>query len=299
MLYALAIVLASGGVLGPEDIITGANEKTVTPIVEQQASDAHAAEPFRVATEPALTLPVLASVVGVQDVPPAAEQTPPPPEPAAKWENSLTLGFGASTGNTESASFNGLASFKRTSKEDTLLIDGNYFYGTSEGDKNTNKGTAGITYDWNIPDTRFFIFGDTRYEFDEFKTWRHRVSAHAGPGYYLVKSTDLDWSIRGGIGAAKEFASDRNEIYPEALAGTDLEWRINPDHKFFANFRIYPDLEDSGEFRTVSNAGYQIKIPRMEGMSLSLGLLHEHQSKVDDGVKKNDLKLFGGLTWSF
>src|SRR5262249_52048621 len=140
--------------------------------------EAHAVpdDSFRVAVAPRIALEPLAAVIA-QDAPPTADAAPPPAEPAVKRGNKITPGFGVSTGNTENFNANALALFVRTTDGDKLTIDGNYFYGTAEGDKNTNKGTAGVTYDWFIKETPWFLWIDGRYEYDEFKTWRHRVSS--------------------------------------------------------------------------------------------------------------------------
>jgi len=262
-------------------------------------------ENFRIAMSPSIA--VAASMIGMQDeAAPTAEQAAetavqvPQNETLYKWDNQLTLGGGLSSGNTDTANVNAGVVFKgEKEKAHKLVIDGGYFYGESDGEENTNKATAGIVSEWTIAESNWFWFADARYDFDEWKSWTHRVAAHVGVGYHIFKTPEFDWSVRGGIGVAKEFGSDRNDIYPEALLGTDLEWRITENTKVGCSSYIYPDLDETGEYRWVNKAYAATKINQADGLSLTVGILHEYESDPDDGLDKSDFKLFGGLVLDF
>lgn len=288
MNYTLALALAAGGMNGPAEA------------TKQDAG-------YRIGMTPAIA--VATTAMGIQDAPaaaPSAEKAAetavqvPQNESLYKWDNQFTLGGGLSTGNTDTANVNAGVVFKAEKEKDhKLVIDGGYFYGESDSEKNTNKATAGVVSEWTIAQTPWFVFADGRYDYDEFKSWRHRLGAHVGVGYHIFKTPEFDWSVRGGIGVAKEFGSDRNEIYPEALIGTDLEWRITENTKVGGSSYLYPDLSDTGEFRWVNKAYAATKINQADGLSLMVGILHEYESDPDDGLDKSDFKLFGGLTLDF
>ena len=62
---------------------------------------------------------------------------------------------------------------------------------------------------------------------------------------------------------------------------------------------IYPDLDNTGEFRTLTNANWSALLDEETSMSLTAGLFHEYQSDVPSDVDKNDVKLFVGLKFDF
>lgn len=288
MSTTLALILAAGGANAPAP-----------------ASAPAQSQGYSLGMTPAIA--IAASSIGLQDgTAPTAEQAAttavqvPQNETLYKWDNQFTLGGGLSSGNTDTANVNAGIVFKgEKEKHHKIVIDGGYFYGESDGDENTNKATAGVVSEWNIAESNWFWFLDARYDFDEWKSWTHRINGHVGIGYHIFKTPEFDWSVRAGIGAAKEFGSDRNEIYPEALLGTDLEWRITENIKVGGSSYIFPDLEDTGEYRWVNKAYASTKINQADGLSIVVGILHEYESDPDDGLDKSDFKLFGGLTLDF
>jgi putative salt-induced outer membrane protein len=217
-------------------------------------------------------------------------------EPA--WDFRLTLGFSFSDGNTENSNFFGSFLATHETEAAKFVADAAYFYAQDSGDESENRATAGARQDWYL-DEHWIVFADARWDYDEFKSWRHRLSGHVGVGYRLINEDDFKLTPRVGIGVAKEFGSDRNEIIPEGLAGLDLEWNISENQSLVASTYYYPDLSDLGEFRWVNTAGWNIKINEADGLSLTFGFLHEYESQVDAGDDRNDFKLFGGLTFDF
>ena len=223
----------------------------------------------------------------------------PKEEPAVKWDNKLTLGFGVSSGNTDRANVASVYVMTRETDRSKLTFDAAYFYAEDDGNKSENRFTTGLLHDWLFPNSRWLIFADVRYDYDEFQSWRHRLAFHVGPGYKLIDEDKIKLTLRAGIGAAKEWLSENDGWRPEALAGADFDWKISENQGFAATFRIFPDLDDFGEYRTRTTAGWKMDIDRADGLALTLGLLHEYQSVVDDGRDNDDLKIFGGLTFDF
>lgn len=238
-----------------------------------------------------------------EDVAAAPDAPAPPGAPedpnAPKWDHKLTIGFGLSEGNTERANLAALYSFTRETDRSKLTYDAAYLYAEDSGDESENRFTTGFLHDWLFPGSRWLIFADARYDYDEFQSWRHRVAFHAGPGYKLIDEEKIKLTLRAGAGAAKEWRSDNDGWRPEALAGADFDWKISDRQSLVSTFRIFPDLDDLGEYRTLTTAGWQMAIDHADGLAITIGLLHEYQSLVDSGRENSDLRLFGGLTLDF
>ncbi|UCD76675.1 MAG: DUF481 domain-containing protein [Phycisphaerales bacterium] len=216
-----------------------------------------------------------------------------------EWKSRFELALGGSFGNTDSQAFRTGVVSKRESESDRTALDASYFYGASDGDRTDNRFTAGILHDWLFPESPWFLFADGRYDYDEFKSWEHRISAHIGPGYELIKKEDFTLNLRAGIGVVKEFGSDNDDFRPEAMFGGDFAWQISERQSLEGSTMIYPDLDDTGEFRTFSRLNWAMLVDPDSNMSLTAGLEHEYQSKVDPGVDENDLRIFAGLMFDF
>ncbi|MBI1369456.1 MAG: DUF481 domain-containing protein [Planctomycetes bacterium] len=232
---------------------------------------------------------------------PAAPVPPPPPAPKpTDWKFHIEAGFSGSEGNTQDANVYLRAAGKREiEKVERTNIFARYFLSSKNGDRNENKATAGVTQDWFIDQSPWFVFADGTADYDEFQSWEYRVSGHGGAGYQFIKNEKFDLSGRVGMGAIKEFNSPDESVRPEALAGIDFLWNLTKAQSItFSNY-VYPDLGEVGEFRNVTEAAWQIKIDQNDGLSLKLGLLNEYESNAPAGTKKNDLKYFGALVYDF
>jgi putative salt-induced outer membrane protein YdiY len=216
-----------------------------------------------------------------------------------EWQSSFKLGLSSSFGNTDTQNLNaGVKSFRESDRDKTTL-DAHYYYGASNGDRDTNKFTAGVLQDWFVPDSKWLYFAQGRYDFDEFQSWEHRLGAHGGVGYRLIEEDDLTLTLRGGAGVVREFGSDNEDVQVEGLIGADLGWQISERQTFTAATTIYPSISEGGEFRTVSSAEWSAMVDEESNMSVFARLEHEYQSQVDPGIDENDFRIIAGLQFDF
>jgi putative salt-induced outer membrane protein YdiY len=218
---------------------------------------------------------------------------------ASLWKNSFSLGLSGSFGNTDTQSLNAQVNSTRETETTRLLLDAAYYFGSSNGDRDENRLTAGARHDWLVPNSKWFYFAEGRFDYDEFQSWEYRLSGFGGAGYELIKEEDRQLRLRAGLGLTKEFNSPNDDIRPEALFGVEYKHQLSDRQELALKSTIYPDLDDTGEFRTTSEASWSLLIDEKMGMSVNAGVFHEYQSKVGTGVDKNDLKVFAGLKFDF
>jgi putative salt-induced outer membrane protein YdiY len=216
-----------------------------------------------------------------------------------EWQSSFKLGLSSSFGNTDTQNLNaGITSFREGDRDKTTL-DAHYYYGASDGDRDTNKFTAGVLQDWFVPDSKWLYFAQGRYDYDEFQSWEHRLGAHGGVGYRLIEEDDLTLTLRAGGGVIKEFGSNNEDPQAEALLGADLGWQISERQTLTAATTIYPSISEGGEFRSVSSAEWSAMVDEESSMSVFARLEHEYQSQVDPGVDENDFRIMAGVQFDF
>ncbi len=276
--------------------------------LEIPAGKVRTLRPLHVDTSP---LPEKKAAVapGPAHVAPQVGEADGPPPAVKRWKSRLELGFSGSAGVTDETNLR--IALNTTFKKDTirLTLDSRYLLDTSSGDRTDNKFTVGAISQWNVPASRWSYVAQGRYDFDEFQSWEHRVTAGGGVGYLLADVTGLDdagqpldvFTLTGrlGLGGRKEFGSLNEDLQPEGIIGADLTWYISQRQNLSTQLTYFPDLEDTGEFRAVTKAQWLLKLDGLEGLSFKLGLDYEHQSQTDPGVSSNDLSIYGTLVLDF
>lgn len=239
------------------------------------------------------------------DVAPAAMQDEPAPAapaepPEKEWKASVVVAAGGSFGNTDTQNFSASVVASRENAASKTVLDAAYFWGSNNGDRDENKATAGILHDsyrW-LPDP-WLVYVGFRYDFDEFRSWDYRIQGSAGVGYRLIRKEDFKLTLRAGAGAVQEFNSDNDDIRPELMFGGDIEWNISEKQTLLFSSYVFPDLDDTGEFRTLSKASWDLLVDEESNMSLYAGVEHEYVSLVDPGRDHNDWTVRSGLKFDF
>ncbi len=276
--------------------------------LEIPAGEVRTLRPLHVDTSP---LPEKKAAVapGPAHVAPQVDKADGPPPVVKLWKSRLELGFSGSAGVTEESNLR--IALNTAFKEDTfrLAIDSRYLLDTSSGDRTDNKLTVGAISQWDVPASRWSYFAQGRYDFDEFQSWEHRVTAGGGVGYRLVDVTGLDdagqplhvFTLTGrlGLGGRKEFGSLVDGLQPEGIIGADLTWYISKRQNLSTQLTFFPDLDGTGEFRFITKAEWLLKLDALEGLNFKLGLDYEHQSQTDPGISPNDVTVYGTLVLEF
>jgi putative salt-induced outer membrane protein YdiY len=232
-------------------------------------------------------------------VEPAATQPEAPPAPPKEWKFTFLFGGATTDGNTSNASITSTFTALRENEQNRTLFDMGYYYAKSDGEVSENHFTAGVRHDWLEPGKKLFYFGDARYDYDEFQSWDNRVQAHLGIGYRLVEPPKWKINLLAGAGALKEFGSDDDEVRPEGLLGLEGEWQIAEKNTLVFASTYFPDLNELGEYRWVSSAGWSYLLDEKNKLSLTAGVQYEYDSVVDPGDEHYDLRAFVGLQLDF
>ena len=215
------------------------------------------------------------------------------------WERTLQLGVNGQDGNSETLKVNGGLRLFHESDYDRWLIEGGYNLSRDEGETSSNNAFAQLVKDWLHPDRRWFPYAETRWDYDQFQAWDHRLSAGAGIGYSLFESERFELLGRLGAGASRTFGSDDDEITPELLLGLEGTWHVSERQRLSFYTKLYPDLGETGEYRNLSGAAWIVDVSRRDGLALKLGVDNRYESRALDDRKKNDLKYYGALLYDF
>ncbi len=215
------------------------------------------------------------------------------------WNTNLSFGLSGSSGNTDRQSFTGQFTTHQRNDRHRTLFEAMTFYSVSEGDTTQNESRVRLTRDWLLPESKWFLFANGEYEYDQQRDFENRVSGFGGVGYAFVDTDDWEILGRAGAGATYEFGQI-NELKPEALfGGSVFKWAINRHHNLAASATFYPDLEQGGESRFNVSLDWIIDLPDTSGLKLKLGLVNDYESNTRGDDEHNDLKYYTALVLAF
>jgi putative salt-induced outer membrane protein YdiY len=189
----------------------------------------------------------------------------------APWDTGIELGLNGSTGNNESFSIRTGGYTKRESRFSKL--DYSIYYNrttTSEG-TTQNNATTDIRNDWLLDDSSpWSLYTKANLFYDEFQAFELQTNGSTGIGYQIFKRPELTLTTRAGGGASREFGGPDNEWTPEALFGFEYEQHVSDTQKLYANLEYYPRFEDFGQYRLVTDGGWEIELSKPSNLSLKI-----------------------------
>ncbi len=255
----------------------------------------------------AVILPVdLATYAQVEPIAPGALQDPAPapappaePEEEKEWVSRFDLGLNGSSGNTENFGLFIRVSSKREVETMRTLLSAAYLLGYADGDKNENNAVISLRNDWLIPDSPWFFYLESRFEYDQFQDWEYRLGLHGGIGYQFIDTEPLKFAMRAGAGFSKEWKSPDQPFTPEGNIGADLIWKISERQNLEFHTDYYPAFNDIKNFRTWTTLDWSYLLDDKTNMSLNAGLRHQYQAQVASGFKRNDLTVIVALGFDF
>jgi len=214
------------------------------------------------------------------------------------WEHKLGAGFNGKQGNTNSQSAHAEYRGFFENEQKRWEIRSVYDFNDGGDDDAQNEFYAQATRDWLSPDSEWFYFAFGKYQWDEFKSWDHKVSATLGTGYEFINRKDLLLLGRLGLAGEQTVGGPEPGFTPELMAGADFKKTFNEQHSLAAKTSFYQSFDNTG-WRNISTLDWDISIDKLLGLGLRLGLENEHESQPDGNDVHNDFKYKLSLVWGW
>ena len=226
-----------------------------------------------------------------------------PVETSSPWSQRVTLGFGYQQSQFNSMDISTAYHAEKSEGDNTVAIDLSYRFSESEDVRTTNWLSSSIANTWHSKQGGWDVFTTLKFDWSEFQSWDQRLIADGGFGFQLWSNDEIDspaiLSGRVGLGARQEFQSINEDLIPEGLFGLKYQWKINESQSLTADSTWFPDLNDSGNYRVVTNANWNMRLESIENLRLSIGLHHEYDSIVASGIKNDFLHVTAGIEYAF
>jgi putative salt-induced outer membrane protein YdiY len=226
------------------------------------------------------------------------------------WNGGANVGFALTRGN--SANRNLALSFTahRKGHGDLLSLYANSIYAANDLAGATPSTTAnaiggGARYDRDLT-PRLFAFVNADFFHDELQSLDLRTILGGGLGLHAIKTDATTLDLLAGANYTHESYSvpfnalispSKSRSLAALTLGDEFMHKISHSTVITQNFYFYPDLSNTGEYRTTFNLGTVTKISKWLGWRTSFGDIYVSNPPV--GKKKNDLLFSTGLNFSF
>ena len=232
----------------------------------------------------------------------AATSTLAQDKPDGLWHGNVSLGANFASGNSRSTNVGATADATRATPQDKWAFYFNAAYGESKSDGVTTKTAdtlrGGGRYEWNLT-PRAFAFGSIDLERDGLVDLDLRSVFGAGMGYYVIKEKTVTWQLLGGVAYTDDNYEDPalDRGYAALILAEESSHAFTENTSFKQRLAIYPDLDETGEYRATFDATLANKLGG--NWTLNLTLNWRYNSLPPDGLKKNDTLFLVGVGAKF
>jgi len=217
------------------------------------------------------------------------------------WAGGINVGFALTGGNSETENLDLAFNADRSTKTDDIKL-----YSTSVYSRNNAPGAspsvtantiqAGARYAHNLT-PRLFGFGAVDFQTDELQTLDLRSVFTGGLGFHAIKTAKTTLDFLGGAGYTHETYDAYSDSFAVLSIGEELTQKLGKATALTESAYYYPDMSDTGQYRTTFNTGTITKLSKWLGWQNAFGDIYV--TNPPTGKKKNDVIFTTGLNISF
>lgn len=210
------------------------------------------------------------------------------------YDASIALGYVATSGNTDTTTFNTEMLLKWQVERWTHNAK---FQGLAAQENNVTRAERYYLEnksDFALDDMQY-VYGKGSYQDDRFSGFDYQASATAGYGRWLIRNDSLELEGFGGAGYRQNAiinAGSEGEII--FTLGQNLAWNISDSARLVQGF-----ITDIGDDLTVSRFEVGLESNIIDRLATKIAFQARNTSKVPVGNKKTDTLTSVSLVYSF
>ena len=220
------------------------------------------------------------------------------------WVGGANVGFAFTAGNSQTENLALAFTADRKTSTDDITLYANTVYSTNNApgaNPTTTANTiqAGARYARNLT-PRLFAYGSADFQTDALQSLNLRSVLGGGLGYHAIKNdrTTLDFLV--GPNYTRENYDTVTNSFAALSIGEELTHKLGGSTLITEKFYYFPNLSDTGEYRTAFNLGSVTKISKWLGWQNAFSDIYVTNPPVSTPpLKKNDIILTTGLNFSF
>lgn len=241
-----------------------------------------------------------AAIAGAQQPPPAAPATPAePPPPPPGWTGSFGAGLALTQGNSDTSTLNLAYDVLRDTGGPFLFKStGLFLRGESEGELTADRLVFDARVDRKLTE-RTSLFGQLAYLRDQFKEIDYLISPTVGVAQILVKRTNAELSVDGGVGIVSEKNPGIDVRTSGAVtAGEYFKLKISSTAELTQKVTALWKMDDFGDSLYIFGVGLAANITSQT--QLKAELLDTFKNRPpSDTVQKNDIAILLSFVYKY
>ena len=229
----------------------------------------------------------------------AAQDCPCPPKPTPGWHGNAGVGLALTSGNTDTQTYNlsALAVYDPL-RRNVVKLDGLFLKSKAQGENTANKAAFGARDEYKLGG-RTFLFGEVRYQRDEFKRLDSLITPMVGAGYKLVDGPKVSLGVDAGLGLAFESLEGQEGTTDGALhAGQAFAWQISTNSKLTQAATALWKINDFADAFYHLEAGIASSINSRLELKVA-GLVDVKNKPADATIQKTDTALLASVVFKF
>ncbi len=218
------------------------------------------------------------------------------------WQGGANVGFGLTRGNSETKNLALAFTADRKGFHDKLSLYTNGIYATNDAPgaipaTTANSVQGGIRYDHDFT-PRLFGYVGADFQTDALQTLDLRSVFGGGLGLHAIKNDRTTLDLLAGLDYTREkYTALPSRSFAAVSVGEELTHKVGASTVLTEKFYIFPNLNDTGEYRGTFNFGTVTKISKWLGWQNAFGDIYVTNPPA--GAKQNDILLTTGLNFSF
>ncbi|WP_371376994.1 DUF481 domain-containing protein [Thalassotalea aquiviva] len=191
---------------------------------------------------------------------------------ASKWQSDISAGLNYKDGNSERTDYTMSASTERKTENDRFSAKYLGIFAkvtdtaTDESEVTERNHRLNAAYDLDYSERVFFRLPSFEYFTDTFKNISHQATLGVAVGYKIYDQPDFRWDVLAGPSMQYtkydevEAGEDDTVSTPVLLIGTQLEYLISEDIKYFLLYEGKFVKEDAGKRIDHLETGFNISL---------------------------------------
>lgn len=226
------------------------------------------------------------------------------------WSGAANVSLAITGGNSETTSIGTGVNLTRPTRtgKTALYFNDVYSHDSVAGITTADSTNAGLRYDHNL-NPRLFAFGTLDFNVNALQDLNLRTIAGGGFGWHAIVKPSRQMDVLGGLVWTHESYSSipatatTAAVPPEtnSFAALDLGQQFTQKFGKATTFTeqayIFPDLQDTSQYRFTLNSAFSTKINKF--LSWQTSFSDVYVTNPPSGTKDNDIVLTTGLGFTF
>ncbi len=218
------------------------------------------------------------------------------PLPKYPWENSISLGFSLTAGNSDTLLATAAFRTRKKTPTDEFLFGLDGSYGENNAVEN-NETLHGVTQYNHLFNERAYGYLNAEGLHDGIADLQYRFTIGPGAGYYFVKSTNTTFAGELGPSLVAQRLGGEDTTYVALRLAERFEHKLSDGARIWERAEILPQVNKLHNFLINAEVGAEAALTKT--LSLRATVQDNFVNQPAAGRRKNDVKIISGLVYKF